>query len=440
MDFHRVAVIGAGVMGAGIAAHIANAGVAVDLLGRPAGTAGGRSAAEAALDRLRRAEPPVFASPAAADRITPGTVAADFGRLAAADWIIEAVTEDLAVKRAVFAQIEAVRRPGTAISSTTSTLALRSLNEGRSPEFRAHFLITHFFNPPGTMRLVEMVAGPETRLEIAAAVRDFATRHLGKSVVAAQDTPGFIANRIGAVWVQSAVNAAFDLGLSVDQADAVLGAPLGMPKTGVFGLLDLTGIDLMPQVARGLSAALPPDDLYCTLLREHPLIARMIAEGRIGRKAGAGFYRLVPGADGQRVKHAIDLATGAYRPAAPPAPAGLAAAEAAAEAGEPRALLGHPGRAGRFAWRVMADTLSYAASLVPAICESAAGVDEAMRLGYAWQWGPFELIDRIGAGWFAGRLRAERRAVPPLLEAAVRDGGFCRHQDRRPQDERTRRN
>ncbi len=422
MEIGKAAVIG------GIAAHLANAGVPVLLLDIvPAGAAHRNALAEGALERLSKTDPAAFMSRAAARLVTPGNLEDDLGRLAGVDWIVEAVIEDLAVKRDLYARIAAAKRPGAAVSSNTSTMPLHALTAGRSGDFRADFLITHFFNPPRYMRLLEIVAGPATRPETVAAIRDFADLRLGKGVVEAKDTPGFIANRIGAMWLQSAVNAAFDLGLTVAEADAAMGRPLGIPKTGVFGLLDLVGIDLMPHVARSLIGALPPGDPYCAVWREHPLIAKMIADGFTGRKGKGGFYRLAK-ADGARLKESIDLATGAYARSEKPR---LDAIEAARRGG-PRALAEFDDRIGRFAWRVLADTLGYAASLVPEICDTVPGVDQAMRLGYNWQYGPFELIDRLGAGWFADRLAAEGRPVPPLLDRA-RDRGFYRVEDGRRQ-------
>jgi 3-hydroxyacyl-CoA dehydrogenase len=280
-------------------------------------------------------------------------------------------------------------------------------------------MITHFFNPPRYMRLLEVVAGPETDPARLATIVDFADRRLGKGVVRAKDTPGFIANRIGTFWIQSAVNAAFDLKLSVEEADALMGRPLGIPKTGVFGLMDLVGIDLMPHVARSLLATLPEDDAYRALYREEPLITRMIAEGSIGRKGKGGFYRLASDG-GRRVKEAIDLKTGAYHVAASPR---LDAIDRA-KAGGIRAIVEGDDKAARYVWRVLSETLAYTAALVPEISDTTTGVDQAMRLGYNWRAGPFELIDQLGAAWLADRLAAEGRPVPALLERARGQGFF----------------
>ena len=254
---------------------------------------------------------------------------------------------------------------------------------------------------------------------MVAAVTAFADERLGKSVVACKDTPGFIANRIGTFWLEAATKAAIEGGLTVEEADSVAGRPMGFPKTGIFGLLDLVGLDLGPHIAASLLATLPADDPYREIYEDRPLLRRMIAEGYTGRKGKGGFYRLDREGE-KKTKLAIDLATGEYRPQTRPR---LASVTAGAK--DLRKLVEHPDKGGRFAWQLLSRTLAYAASLVPAIADDLTAVDEAMRTGYAWKWGPFEMIDRLGPAWFAARLAAEGRPVPPLL-AAVGDGTFYR--------------
>ncbi|MHB1060183.1 MAG: 3-hydroxyacyl-CoA dehydrogenase NAD-binding domain-containing protein, partial [Rhodanobacter sp.] len=424
----KAAVIGAGVMGSGIAAHIANAGIPVLLLDIvPKDTTDRSAIAKGAIERLLKTDPAPLMDRRNAALITPGNIEDDLGALAEIDWIVEAVLEDVGVKQALYAKLETARKKGSIVSSNTSTIPLAKLTEGMPDSFTRDFLITHFFNPPRYMRLLEIVAGPRTRPDAVAAVTAFADLRLGKGVVVAKDTPGFVANRIGAFWMQSAVVAAQEMGLSIEEADAIVGRPMGIPKTGVFGLLDLVGLDLMPHVDRSLSSALPKADLYHQVRRDQPLMAKMIAEGYTGRKGKGGFYRLNT-AGGQRVKEAIDLATGDYRTADRPR---LDSAEAA-KAGL-RALVEHPDKGGRYAWRVLAETLSYAAGLVPEIAEDAVAVDRAMRLGFNWKHGPFQMIDRLGAAWFAERLASEKRHVPAFLRTAAAADGFYRVADGRPQ-------
>ncbi|WP_022678489.1 3-hydroxyacyl-CoA dehydrogenase/enoyl-CoA hydratase family protein [Novosphingobium sp. B-7] len=410
-SIRKVCVIGAGTMGAGIAAQVANAGVPVLLLDIVRDPANRNAVAQGALDRLAKAEPAAFMSKRAAKLVEVGNIEDDLPRVAECDWVIEAIVERLDLKHALYEKLEGVRRPGTAVSSNTSTIPLEQLIAGRGEGFARDFLITHFFNPPRYMRLLEVVAGPASDAALVAKVSDFADRALGKTVVRAKDTPGFLANRVGTFWIQQAINAAIDLGLSVEEADAVVGKPMGVPKTGVFGLVDLVGIDLMPHLKASLTATLPEDDAYRAIAIDHPLIMKMIADGYTGRKGKGGFYRLNREA-GKR-KEAIDLATGEYRAAAkPPSLPGAVFKDL-------KALVGLPGKLGAYAWAVLAPTLSYAASLVPSASDDIVAIDVAMKLGYNWKSGPFELIDKLGTAVFAERLKAEGKPVPAIVELAA---------------------
>ena len=431
MGIERCAVLGAGLMGAGIAAHLANAGLPVLLLdmlpktGLPKMGAGRNAVAAGAIERLKKADPQPLMTPDAARLITPGNFEDDLPKLAECDWVIEVVIEDLAAKRALYDRIDPVRKPGSIVSSNTSTIPLRALASQQSAAFRRDFCITHFFNPPRYMRLLEIVAGPDTRPDAVAALAQLCDVRLGKGVVRCKDTPGFIANRIGTYWITCAIDEAIARGLQVEEADAVH-RPMGVPKTGVFGLVDLVGLDLMPLVSKSLLSTLPPGDDFRRVFKEHPLLGRMIAEGNTGRKGKGGFYRMTK-AGGERVREAMDLATGEYRPARKPR-------VEAADAGRRNlaALADHPSPAGEYAKAVLVQTLAYAASLVPAIADDIPSVDQAMRLGYAWRHGPFELIDQLGADWLADAVAARGMAVPPLLQAA-RGRSFYRVQDGRLQ-------
>ncbi len=426
MEIRKAAVIGAGVMGAGIAAQFANAGVPVLLLDIVPQDATNRNVlAETAITKMLAAEPAPFMSPRAAKLVTAGNVEDHLAQLADCDWIVEAVVERLEVKQSLYRKIETVRRSGTAVSSNTSTIPLESLTKGLSDSFARDFLITHFFNPPRYMRLLEVVRGPKTDPVLAKTISDFADLRLGKGVVDCHDSPGFIANRLGVYWLQAGVIEALDAGLTVEEADAVIGKPMGFPNTGVFGLIDLVGLDLMPHINASLSMTLAESDPFHALNREVPLIRKMIADGFTGRKGKGGFYR-INRAGGEKVKEALDLQTGTYRPERKQELPELAGASK-----DLRALLSSDTRLGRYAWRVLGQTLSYAASLVPEAADDVHAIDEAMRLGYNWKWGPFELIDRLGASWLADRLKADNLPVPALLQAA-RDKTFYRvHAGRR---------
>jgi 3-hydroxyacyl-CoA dehydrogenase len=428
MAIERAAVIGAGVMGAGIAAHIANAGVPVLLLDIVPKDAGNRSAiAEGAIARMLKTDPAPFMHKRNARLIEPGNIEDDLDKLADCDWILEAVLEDPKIKRELYKKIEKHRGKGSIVSSNTSSLPVSVLTKDMPAGFAEDFLITHFFNPPRYMRLLEFVAGPKTRPGAVEDLREFCDRRLGKGVVDAKDTPGFIANRLGAYWMECVISATLDGGLTVEEADAVMSRPMGIPKTGVFGLLDLVGLDLSRHVVREMVAALPKGDAFHAAAREFPLIDDLIADGYTGRKGKGGFYRLNM-ESGERVKEAIDLGTRAYSPVLRPR---LDSVRAAGR--DLRKLAEYPDKTGEFAWRVLSHVLVYAASLIPEIADDVAAADEAMRLGYAWKQGPFELADRVGANWLVERLEAEGRDVPDLLRKAAEAGGFYRVEDGRLQ-------
>ncbi len=410
----KVAVIGSGVMGSQIAAHITNAGVPVVLLDIVLKDQPDRNfLAKGAVEKLAKMDPAPFMHPKNAKLIAAGNLEDDLSKLSDVDWIIEAVLENPQVKADLYKKIDAVRKPGSIVSSNTSTIPMHILVQGQSEQFAKDFLITHFFNPPRYMRLLELVTGDKTHAGAADMIRDFCDRELGKGVVPCKDTPGFIANRLGVFFIQCAVNAAYEFGLTVEEADAVFSKPVGMPKTGVFGLLDLIGLDLMPLIAKSFLATLPADDAYRSINIPHAVIDKMIADGYTGRKGKGGFYRLNRD-NGGKVKETVDLNTGAYRETAK---VRLAAVENAGK--KLRLLCEADDKIGKFVWSVLSQALSYAASLVPQIADDIVAVDAGMRLGFNWKFGPFELIDQLGADWMAARLAAENRVVPAFLQKAA---------------------
>ncbi|MFV3075641.1 3-hydroxyacyl-CoA dehydrogenase NAD-binding domain-containing protein [Niveispirillum fermenti] len=417
MTIKKAAVIGAGVMGSGIAAHIANAGIPVYLLDivpqAVKDNGGDRSVvAKTAIEKMLKTDPAPFMHKKAARLVTPGNIEDDLEKLADVDWIVEAVLENPKIKHDLYQKLDKVRKDGSIVSSNTSTIPLSILLDGQSERFASDFCITHFFNPPRYMRLLEVVKGPKTRSDAFETVSAFCDKVLGKGVVECKDTPGFIANRIGTYFMAVAVNEAMDGGLTVEEADAITSRPMGIPKTGTFGLIDLVGLDLMPLISKSLLSTLPADDDYRRIHRESPVIAKMIADGYTGRKGKGGFYRQTKTADGRRIKEALDLSTGAYR-------ASEKASLASASAKGLKALVETNDKGGEYAWRVLSQALSYAADLVPQIAEQITAVDEAMRLGYNWKAGPFELIDQLGTGWFAEKLKAEGKQVPHMVEVAA---------------------
>jgi 3-hydroxyacyl-CoA dehydrogenase len=400
-------------MGSGIAAQFANAGVPVDLLDVAAPLPGRNAAALAAIDRQVRSGG--FMHESAAPLVRPGNMEDDLARLAEADWIVEAIVENRDAKRRLYARIEAIRRPGTIVSSNTSTIPRADLVAGAGRDFARSFIITHFFNPPRTMRLVEIVGGAEVDPDLAQRARQACETILGKTAIGCRDTPGFIANRLGCHWLAVAVIEATRLGLSPEAADAVNTA-LGVPRTGAFGLLDLIGIDLVPPIWGSLMQALPPADaLNGYDLPAERTIRALLEAGHLGRKAGSGFYR--QGVAGRR--EAYDHRTGLYRPAE--------TVEASALPGGGRdidVLLGDGGALGAYAWTVFSGLLVYAAETGPEIAADIGAIDAAMQLGYGWRRGPFALADEYGLTAIAARLAAEGRPVPKLLGLALDHGGF----------------
>lgn len=415
----KVGVIGAGVMGAGIAAQAANGGAEVVLLDIvPDGAKDRNMIARAALDRFISAgSAGGLMHPSIASRIKVGNAEDDFGLLADCDWIVEVVIERLDVKQTLYRKIAAVRRPDAIVSSNTSTIPLSRLVKGLPKDFRQHFVVTHYFNPPRHMRLVELVAGEDTLDAVIQRVTHFNDQHMGKTVIRCADRPGFIGNRLGVFWMLLALREAVALGLTVEEADAVMSV-CGFPKTGVFGLWDLVGIDLMPSAAGSLRELLPPEDDFSAVAEISATVRGMLEKGYKGRKGSTlqGFYRQSKDGDGKRVREVIDLDSLQYR-----APIKVDLPSAALKAGQLAELIACDDRGGRFAWRVLSQVLHYATKLIPEVAVDPRDFDQAMRLGYNWTWGPFEMIDRLGIDAFTRHLQSEGVPVSGfLLHAAGR--------------------
>ena len=408
----KVGVIGAGVMGSSIAAHAANAGADVVLLDVVP------DAARSAIEKMKKTEPAPFMHTKLAKRITTGTTGDDLALIKDCDWIIEAIIERPDIKQELYRALEPFLKIDAVLSSNTSTLPLKVLTNGMADDVKRRFMITHFFNPPRYMRLLEIVTCLKTDPKAAERIQKFADENMGKSVVTAKDTPGFIANRIGTFWLQAGVTKAVHQGIGVEEADAVLGRPAGIPRTGIFGLLDLVGLDLMPHVLSSFEIALPGDDPFQALGKAPALLDQMIADGYTGRKGKGGFYRLNT-ANGNKVKEVINLQTGNYAPARRPKPV----AALVSKKGGLRATLDHDSAEGRYARSVLVSTLAYAVALVPEIADDPDAIDRAMCLGYNWKHGPFALIDQLGPAWLADALEKDGHVVPPLLNATLTTAG-----------------
>lgn len=412
----KVGVIGAGVMGAGIAAQAANGGADVVLLDIvPEGASDRNGLARAAVDRLVRAGcRGGLMHPSVASRISIGNVDDDLGLLSDCDWIIEAVLEQLDIKQALYRRIADVRRADAIVSSNTSTIPLAKLIHGMPADFRRHFVITHYFNPPRHMRLVELVSSEETSDRGLERVSHFIDHRMGKTVIRCADRPGFIGNRLGIFWMQLALREAVEHGLTVEEADAVMRV-CGFPKTGVFGLWDLVGIDLMASAVTSLGELLPPEDDFAALAQMPSVVRQMLEKGYLGRKGRSlqGFYRQTADAEGRRQREVLDFDSVDYR-----SPQAVTLPSAGLKPGQIEALLACDDAGGRFAWRVLSRLLHYASTLIPDVATDVASFDQAMKLGFNWTWGPFELIDLIGVDQFAARLGADGVVCSTFLARA----------------------
>ena len=411
----KVAVIGAGTMGAGIAGQVANAGVEVWLLDLPSSGENVNALAERGFKRLQNTNSPGLMSNEAGNLIHCGNTQDDFDQLADCDWIAEAVVERLDVKHALYQRISAIARTDTIVTSNTSTIPISLLTQGMPQAFCERFAITHFFNPVRFMRLLELVRGEHTHDDVINTLSQFCESNLGKGVVVCEDTPGFLGNRVGVFAIQCALHTAFNMGLSPNEADALFGRPMGIPKTGVFGLYDLIGIDLMADVAKSLETILPAGDAFHQYAKPIPLMTQMVANGQTGNKGGQGFYR-----DTDSGREVLDLATGEYHSTTR---LQLPLAQKA-EAQGVAALLDDDSVYARFAWQVLSSTLNYAAALIPEIGSNILPIDDAMKLGYNWIYGPFELLDQIGAKRVVERMQKEGRNVAPMLLLAAEKEGF----------------
>lgn len=414
----KVAVIGSGVMGSGIAAQVANAGIPVVLLDIKLPD---KDLAKMAVEKLLKTDPAPLMSARNAKLIQTGNLEDNLDLIADCDWIVEVVLEDIKVKHATYEKLNKVRKKGSIISSNTSTIPLHNLSEPFGKEMAQDFLITHFFNPPRYLRLLEIVTGKDTRPDAVKAIRDFCDIKLGKSVILCHDTPGFIGNRIGVFWMQAGVNEAIKQNVPIEVADAVMSKPVGIPKTGIFGLLDLVGVDLMPKLAESMLSTLPEGDEYRKIFKDYGFIHSMIKAGFTGRKGKGGFYAL----DANKKKQALKLNADSFDEKSSYAPAQKVSGLTSVESGKKgiKAVVTADDVGGKYAWAVLSQTLSYAASLVPEIADTVADVDEAMRLGYNFKKGPFEMIDDMGPKWFAEQLAKEGKPVPDLLKK-VGDGTF----------------
>lgn len=439
------AVIGSGVMGAGIAALLANAGIRVRLLDRvpdrltPQEEAAGKSLdqpevrnrlASDALNRLKKTNPAPFYDERYAERIEPGNIEDDFARLGAADWIIEAITERLDWKRELLARIESVWVPGTVVSSNTSGISIGAMAEAIGAPLKEYFLGTHFFNPPRYMPLVELIPGSFTSPAVVSGMKLVLERRLGKGVVVAKDTPNFIANRIGTYGLLVTLKLMEEHGYTVEEIDAVTGPALGRPKSATFRTLDLVGLDTFVHVANNVFVhAEDPEEKEAFAVPG--MLSDMVRRGWLGEKSGQGFYKKIKTEQGSRIL-ALNFGTIDYAATGSVKSASLDAAKSAkGAAARCRALLSGEDRYSELAWKVIKPVLLYAANKAFDIAETIADVDKAMRLGFNWELGPFETWDAIGLVKSAARMVAEGHILPKWVGEWIAAGNesFYKRQD-----------
>ena len=389
MEIKKVVVIGSGTMGSGIAAHLCNADIPVTLLDLK------NEISEKARDRIFKSKPPLLIDKSKINNIKVGNINDDFGSVGEADWIVEAVVERIDIKHDIYSKIFKNRKDGAIVSSNTSSIPIKVLSEKLTDKEKKDFCITHFFNPVRYMGLLEIVKNENNDLNKINSLKIFCEKELGKGAIVCNDTPGFLGNRIGVYAMQIAMTEAIKMRLSIEEADAVFGRPMGIPKTGVFGLYDLIGIDLMVDVLKSFKKELHETDEFQNVAKEIPLITKLINNGYTGRKGKGGFYR-VNKSNNEKILEAINLDTEKYSPSKK--------IDLKMDTVDIVKLINRDDKYGKYAWSVISKIIIYASSLVPGITNKFNDIDEAMRLGFNWAMGPFEMLNEIGPKNFFERL------------------------------------
>ena len=389
MEIKKVVVIGSGTMGSGIAAHLCNANVPVTLLDLTT------EISEKARDRIHKSRPPLLIDKSKINNINVGNINDDFDVVKDADWIVEAVVERIDIKHNIYEKIFESRKPGAIVSSNTSSIPIKVLSEKLNDDQKKDFCITHFFNPVRYMGLLEIVKNENNDLDKINSLKKFCEIELGKGAIICNDTPGFLGNRVGVYAMQVAMTEAFKMKLSIEEADAIFGRPMGIPKTGVFGLYDLIGIDLMADVLKSFIKELPQTDPFHIVAKEIPLVKKLIDTGYTGKKGKGGFYRMNK-SDNQKFLEAINLVSGEYSK--------VKKIDLGIESVDLKNLIKRKDKYGEYAWSVISKIIKYASSLVPGITDKFNDIDEAMRLGFNWAMGPFEMLKEIGVENFFNRV------------------------------------
>ena len=439
----KVVVLGAGTMGARIAAHMANAGVWCALLDiapseltpdeqkRGLALSGPQvrnRIVRAGLAAAAQSKPAAFFKRGLESRILTGNFEDDLGFCSQADWIIEAVAEKLEIKRALLARVVQVRKPGTIVTTNTSGLPVRRIAEGLPEEWQQHWAGSHFFNPPRYLKLVELIPGSGTLPEVIETLSNFCDHKLGKGVVVAKDTPNFIANRVGTFSMLNAIRLMNELGLTFEEVDTCTGPALGWPRSATFRLADIVGVDVLLHVVRNIHENIP-DDESRELYRVPPFVEEMVRRGWLGEKTGSGFYKRVKKAGGNSEILTLDPAKMDYRPQQRARFASIEAGKTSEDTRERVRMFAGPAlegkegdKAQKFIWGVLSGMCLYAARRVPEISDSIVDVDRAMRWGFGWELGPFEIWDAIGAEPMARQLEKEGNSLPPLVTGLLSTG------------------
>jgi 3-hydroxyacyl-CoA dehydrogenase len=420
----RVAVLGAGTMGARIAAHIANAGLPVLLLDMVPATGERSGLARAALETLKKTKPAAFASPAAMGLIRTGNFEDDLAAIESCDWVIEAVAENLEIKRTLLAKVAKHLHPGALLTTNTSGLPVARIAEQLSADVRRRWFGTHFFNPPRYMKLLEIIATPETDPAAIEVMSQFCDRQLGKTVVAAKDVQNFIANRIGTFSMLNTIKIMQEQGLTIEEIDSLTGQVIGFPKTGTFRLTDLVGVDVVGNVARNFLAS-ASDERPDVVLPE--MIAQLMERKWLGDKTKQGFYKKEIGADRKEVRLVLDPVSFTYKPAAEVALPALDQAKAVKtlDAKLKIVLGGDPAfdKAARFYWKMLPELWTYTANRIGEVADTPVDIDRAMTAGFNWEMGPFAMWDAAGLEFVVERMRAGGQPVPAAVEALLAAGG-----------------
>ena len=389
MKIKNVVVIGSGTMGSGIAAHLCNANIPVTLLDLKT------EISEKARERIHKSRPPLLIDKSKINNIKVGNISDDFDVVKDADWIVEAVVERIDIKHQIYEKIFKARKDGAIVSSNTSSIPIKVLSEHLTDIEKKDFCITHFFNPVRYMGLLEIVKNENNDLKKINQLKEFCEIELGKGAIVCNDTPGFLGNRVGVYAMQVAMTEAFKMKLSVEEADAIFGRPMGIPKTGVFGLYDLIGIDLMADVLKSFIKELPKSDEFHEVAKEIPLVKKLIETGYTGRKGKGGFYRMNKTGT-TKIMEAINLESGDYSPSKK--------IDVKSDKVDLKGLINRKDKYGEYAWTVLSKIIKYSSSLVPGITKEFNDIDEAMRLGFNWTKGPFEMLEEIGVKNFYNKV------------------------------------